>query len=108
MLVHLTASTTTLKQEPEALNSIKRQILDSGHSLVRDWIKIAQTRIQKNVDQDPSIIADENMDFISKADAIIAEVTHDSFGVGYQVAAAIQLNKPVLLLTRKSQANKMM
>lgn len=108
MLVHLTASTTTLKEDPDSLQSIKEQILGSGHSLVSDWIKTAHERMKQNVEQKPAVIADENMEFISKADAVIAEVTHDSFGVGYQVAVAMQLNKPVLLLSRKVRTDKMM
>lgn len=45
---------------------------------------------------------------MSKADVVIAEVTYDSFGIGYQVAMAIHLNNPVLLLTKNSKVDKML
>ena len=35
-------------------------------------------------------------------------MTYDSFGIGYQVAMAIHLNKPVLLLIKNSKVDKML
>lgn len=35
-------------------------------------------------------------------------MTYDSFGIGYQVAMDIHLNKPVLLLIKNSKVDKML
>lgn len=35
-------------------------------------------------------------------------MTYDSFGIGYQVAMAIHLNKPILLLTKNSKVDKIL
>jgi nucleoside 2-deoxyribosyltransferase len=39
-----------------------------------------------------------DMDWIEEADAIIAEITQPSLGVGYEIGAANALGKPVLAL----------
>jgi hypothetical protein len=41
-----------------------------------------------------------DLDALNKADAIIAEVTSPSLGVGYEIAEAKNLKKPVLALYR--------
>ena len=44
-----------------------------------------------------------DMAWLQSADAIIAEVTTPSLGVGYELGIAEKLNKPVLCLYRKSK-----
>ena len=44
---------------------------------------------------------------IEKAQAVVAEVTHPSFGVGSEVAYALTLEKPVLALFYKDSPNKL-
>jgi hypothetical protein len=45
--------------------------------------------------------------WMGQADAIIAEVTTPSLGVGYEIAKANELNKPVLCLYRPSESKKL-
>ncbi|MDQ3065079.1 MAG: nucleoside 2-deoxyribosyltransferase [bacterium] len=46
-------------------------------------------------------------DWIKQADAIIAEVTNPSLGVGYEIALAETLNKPILALFRNTSDKKL-
>lgn len=46
-------------------------------------------------DQPDSFIHDRDMAWISESDLVIAEVTTPSLGVGYEIAMAIRLKKPV-------------
>lgn len=45
--------------------------------------------------------------WIGQADAVIAEVTNPSLGVGYEIAAAERMGKPILCLFRKSEERKL-
>jgi nucleoside 2-deoxyribosyltransferase len=45
--------------------------------------------------------------WIKQADAIIAEVTNPSLGVGYEIAKAEEWNKPVLALYRPQPSRKL-
>ena len=42
-----------------------------------------------------------DMEWVKRADALIAEVTNPSLGVGYEIAKAEEWNKPVLALFRE-------
>jgi len=46
-------------------------------------------------------------DWIKETDAIIAEVTNPSLGVGYEIALAETLNKPILALFRNDKNKKL-
>lgn len=46
-------------------------------------------------------------DWIKEADAVIAEVTNPSLGVGYEISLAESLNKPVLALFHDDGSRKL-
>lgn len=48
-----------------------------------------------------------DMDWIKQADAIIAEVSNPSLGVGYEISKAEALKKPILALYQKERTNKL-
>ena len=48
-------------------------------------------------------IHDRDMDWLAGSDAVVAEVTTPSLGVGYEIASAIALAKPILCLYRPQQ-----
>ncbi|XP_071963246.1 putative 2'-deoxynucleoside 5'-phosphate N-hydrolase 1 [Antedon mediterranea] len=45
-------------------------------------------------------IHDRDMDWLISSDAIVAEVTQPSLGVGYEIGRAVALNKKILCLFR--------
>jgi hypothetical protein len=45
--------------------------------------------------------------WIGQADAIVAEVTNPSLGVGYEIAAAEKMGKPILCLFRSGKGRKL-
>ena len=55
---------------------------------------------------DDQWIYDTDMGWLREADALVAEVTAPSFGVGYEIAKAEEWGKPVLLLYRMRDARK--
>ena len=48
-----------------------------------------------------------DMAWVTEADAIVAEVTNPSLGVGYEVAKAEEMHKPVLALFRDDGTRKL-
>ncbi len=52
-------------------------------------------------------IYNRDIEWLRKADMIIAEVTTPSLGVGYELAFAEKLNKPILCLYQKNNKNSL-
>ena len=48
----------------------------------------------------PREIHDRDLEWLKSSDAVVAEVTTPSLGVGYEIARATQYHKPVLCLFR--------
>lgn len=104
MRVHLITSRTTLEKDIETLRKMVSIIEKQGHTLALDWIEKAYKRTadQSQVGADWSQIYKENLETLTKADVIIAETSFENFGVGYQVANAVLLKKPILLLRHQT------
>lgn len=47
------------------------------------------------------------MNWLTNADVIIAEVTRPSLGVGYEIAKAEQLGKPILCIYRNIEGRRL-
>lgn len=103
MKVHFITSRITPDNNIEMLRSVVGSIKRTGHTIADDWLEEAYARHQGPSHQTVNWqeIFKKNIATIAKADVVIAEATHDSFAVGYQVAAAIHQKKPVLLLRRE-------
>jgi len=102
MEVHLICSRKTLIEEIGQLRAMIRIIESSGHQIIGEWIEEAYGRY---LGMDPKHswpeIYQEALETVARADVLIAECSHENFGVGYEVALAIQHRKPVLLLRRE-------
>ena len=61
---------------------------------------------KSEVELSDKFIHDRDMDWLLRSDAIVAEVTTVSMGVGYEIGRAIENHKPVLCLFRKEEADK--
>jgi hypothetical protein len=107
MKVHLITSRPTLENDIITLRKMIAIIEKSGHTLAYDWIEGAYERSQNPAVQyaDWSKVYRDNLEVINQADVIVAETSHENFGVGYQVAFAVQQKKPVLML-RHATADK--
>ena len=107
MKVHFITSRGSIEEDIDTLQKIINEVRKTGHVLANDWIDVAVER-QRSGDHssaDWKQIYRDNLENVAEADVIIAEVSYDNFGVGYQVATAVQQKKPVLLL-RRSKAEK--
>lgn len=66
-----------------------------------------QSLTEEGDDEESSSIYARDIQWLSSADILIAEVTTPSLGVGYEVAKAVQLNKPVLCLYRPQKGKRL-
>lgn len=107
MKVHFITSRDSLENDIETLQDITQRIKRAGHTLANDWIDIASERQRsgKQSTADWKRIYKDNLENVAETDVLIAEASYENFGVGYQVAAAVQQKKPVLLL-RHENADK--
>jgi hypothetical protein len=106
MKAHFVGSTTDLDLFAETYEMIIRTIEKSGLSLTSNWLKEARDRgAVSDGKGEWKRIYRENIEAISKADVIIAEVGNKSFFVGFQVALALQKKKPVLLLAQTKRVD---
>ncbi len=70
-------------------------IREAGHQLASPWVLGDDSSI------DPSEIYRRDVSAVRRSDALIAEVSHPSTGVGMEVMLAILSGKPVLCLYRR-------
>lgn len=107
MLVHFIAPMSSLKENIESYRTVVSSIQKKGHVLARDWIEAAYAEIKESsetrveMEQSWQPIIEENFEAIAKADVVIADITHDSTAMGYQIATAIHQKKPTLLIIKE-------
>lgn len=100
MKVHLITSRSTLEKDIATLRRLISIVRESGHELALEWVERAYKRStdSSQAGADWGTIFKQNLETIARADVVVAETSYDSFGVGYQVAFAVEQKKPVLLL----------
>ena len=59
------------------------------------------------MDKPNGAIWETDIAWVKEANAVIAEVTNPSLGVGYEIAKAEEWNKPVLALFRNDGSHKL-
>lgn len=104
MLVHLIGSRAEMDKNIGHLHDIVNIIKKEGHTLAHDWIDTSYKSLEEEKtsprDTDWALMYKESVEAISRADVIVAETSVPSFSVGYQVASAVAMKKPVLVLNR--------
>jgi hypothetical protein len=107
MLVHFTASRYDIEENIQHLRHVVDAIHEEGHNLARDWIEPAYNSHIKHgdIDIDWTEAYQDSLEAINKADVVVADTTIRSFSVGYQVAMAIQMKKPTLVLHREGTSD---
>jgi hypothetical protein len=103
MIVHFIASKSDIANNIGLLRKIVTAVHEEEHKLSLDWIEpayVRQTTRQIEGPVDWNEAYKEAIEALTKADVVIAETSQNSFGVGYQVATALQQKKPMLLLRR--------
>ncbi len=101
MLVHIVGSRYQITSNIGHLRELVKTVQSEGHKVVRDWIESTYESAKTGQRSDWVFVYKESLEAINKADVIIADSTIPSFSVGYQVALAIQMKKPILVLNKE-------
>lgn len=105
MLVHLVGSRYEIAKNIEHLRRLVAVIQREGHTLADDWVdetyRSQQVEGKDFKDTDWSVLYQDSVEAISRADVVVAETSTPSFSVGYQVALAVSMKKPILVLNRE-------
>jgi 2'-deoxynucleoside 5'-phosphate N-hydrolase len=103
MRVYLAAAMTNPARDLEVLGHLLARIEGGGHEVPTRHVAHAdgkhRDRLISNTD-----LARRDLDWIAGCDALVAEVSTPSHGVGIEVMAAVGRRMPVLLLHRDGVA----
>jgi hypothetical protein len=98
---HFIASGNNLSEDIDLYRKIINILEANDVNLTRKWVEPAYNRSVHN-EKSKTLWRDvyqANLDAVTKADIVIAEISRKSFLVGFQVAVGLQQKKPILLLS---------
>jgi hypothetical protein len=107
MLVHLVGSLRNLDEDVEYLKTVIETVHDHSASIAHNWLEPAVIRAKDNIyTKDWTPFVQNNMDALQRCHVVIIDATHYSFSHGYQMAAALDHKKPVLIVSRDPAGDK--
>jgi len=95
MNVYFSCSITGGRAEETTYQAIVKELEDLGHEVPTAHLSSPQVMDMEQV-VDPVEIFERDMAWLRGCDAVVAEVSSPSHGVGYEIAYALSLGKPVL------------
>jgi nucleoside 2-deoxyribosyltransferase len=95
MNIYFACSITGGRKDEATYQSIVTALLADGHSIPTAHISRSDV-IALEAIVDPTQIYQRDIGWIEKSDALVAEVSTPSHGVGYEIAYALGRGKPVL------------
>lgn len=105
MKVYFSTSASSIDKSINDCRVIIAVLKKLGHELTRDWIehayklKVKGHRYSKN---ESKKIYQDNLKALKESDVVILEATTHTFNTGYLASLAINLQKPMLILTKNS------
>lgn len=104
MIIYFSGSARGMQDNIELYRRIIRKIREMGHVISNEWVETAWQRDEKGEkDWNLTAIVEDALASIENAEVLIVEASGGSaFGVGYEVAYAVERKKPILLLVNKT------
>jgi nucleoside 2-deoxyribosyltransferase len=94
MNIYFSCSITGGRDEEKTYQKLVQTLEENGHLVPTAHLSTPQVvELEEVIDPVETFIRD--MKWLREADAIVAEVSTPSHGVGYEIATALNLNKPV-------------
>ena len=94
MNIYFSCSITGGRQDEPAYQSIVQALLRLGHEVPTAHLSDPGVMVLEG-QVSPQEVYQRDMEWIEACDAVVAEVSTPSHGVGYEIAAALSLGKPV-------------
>lgn len=102
MKVYFSTSASNIDKNISACRKIVDIIQSFGHTITRDWIEDAYQNLnsdKKLSKEDVRLIYEDNVRALREADVVILEATNHTFNMGYLAGIAVNLQKPLLIIT---------
>ena len=103
LTIYFACSITGGRAFESAYQEFTRFLLEAGHKVPTAHLAQSNVMALEKV-IDPREVYDRDVAWISACDALIAEVSAPSHGVGYEIGFALENGKPVLCLAQKGTA----
>jgi nucleoside 2-deoxyribosyltransferase len=100
MKIYFSCSLTGGRRDEAAYRLIVDQLQAMGHEVLTAHLAYPQV-MQEERSVDPAEVYRRDVNWIEECQALVAEVSTPSHGVGYEIALALQRGKPVLCLHRE-------
>ena len=100
MDLYFSCSLTGGRQDQPVYAALVRHLQGLGHRVLTEHLA-AETVLAADSVLDPVTVFDRDTAWLRACDAVIAEVSTPSHGVGFEVAYALDRGKPVLCLARE-------
>ncbi len=95
MKIYFSCSLTGGRKDEEVYALIVDHLLAAGHEVLTAHLARPEVMARERVVQ-PQEVFRRDVDWITQCDALVAEVSTPSHGVGYEIAFALGLGRPVL------------
>ena len=100
MNIYFACSITGGRAYESTYQEITRYLLANGHDVPTAYLADSNVMALEKV-IDPREVYDRDVAWIRACDALIAEVSAPSHGVGYEIGFALEQGKPVLCLAQE-------
>lgn len=103
MNIYFSCSITGGRKDQPVYAAIVQALLEDGHHVPTAILASPQILEMETI-VDPREVYRRDVNWVQACDALIAEVSTPSHGVGYEIALALMLEKPVLACYRAGSA----
>lgn len=100
MRVYLAAAMTNPDRDVGAIKAVRAHIEDLGHEVLTPHVA-AEDGVARDTALTPGALAQRDLGLLASGDALVAEVSAPSHGVGIEVLAATRAGLPTLVLHRR-------
>jgi len=108
MKIYFSCSLTGGRQDEAAYGAIVDHLLAAGHEVLTAHLARPEVMELEQV-VEPREVYQRDMEWIRECDALVAEVSTPSHGVGYEIAYALERGRPVLCCARRgARVSKML
>jgi hypothetical protein len=102
MNIYFSCSITGGRQDEQIYQRIVTHLIERGHEVLTAHLASSKIILDEST-IDPIDVFERDMRWVRDCDALIAEVSTPSHGVGYEIASAISLGKRVMCCWQKGK-----
>ena len=102
MNIYFACAITGGREVEQVYQAIVESLLQDGHSVPTSFLATPEVMGLENI-VSPQDVYSRDVGWVDRCDALVAEVSTPSHGVGYEIAYALSVGKPVLCCYREGQ-----